>query len=293
MPNSSSAELRAFEAVARCGSLSAAARFLGLRQPTVSAHLSRLETRYGVELLHRTPRGAELTDFGKLLHETTSRLYQTEQQAMLLLLSARCQYQGHLKVGAIGPYNVTPMIKRFREQYPQVRVSVCMGDSRLITRRVLDQEDDVGVVLHHVDDPNVWCMPFKRQLLVVFAAVGHPLARKSSLTLHDLQDQEFVMREDGSRTRTVFELGLAAAGVRVRTSVEMGSREAVREAVAQGLGLGVVAQTAFTPSKRLVALPVAGLELYTHAHVICLKDRAEASLISKFLAVAEASRVGG
>mgnify|MGYP001487641351 CR=1 FL=1 len=146
MHNSSSAELRAFEATARSGSISAAARQLGLRQPTVSAHLNHLEARYGVELFHRSRRGVELTEFGKLLHETTNRLYRTEQQAILLLASARCHYQGHLKIGAVGPYNVMPIIRQFRSRYSQVRVSVSIGDSKVITERILEQEDDVGVV---------------------------------------------------------------------------------------------------------------------------------------------------
>jgi len=78
---------------------------------------------------------------------------------------------------------------------------------------------------------------------------------------------------------------LAAAGVRVKSSLEMGSREAVREAVAQGLGLGVVAQTAFVADSRLVVLPIRDMALSTHVHVICLAERRSAPLISNFLAV--------
>lgn len=287
MSSSSSAELRAFEATARTGSISAAARLLGLRQPTVSAHLNHLESRYGVELFHRSRRGVELTEFGKLLHETTSRLYRTEQQAMFLLASARCHYQGHLKIGAVGPYNLIPIVSLFRARFSQVRVSVSIGDSKVITDRVVEQEDDIGVVLHAVDNDKVLCLPLKRQRLIVFAATSHLLARKEDVQLQDLQGQEFILREEGSRTRSVFESGLAAAGITVRSSVEMGSREAVREAVAQGLGLGVVAQTAFTPDKRLVALSVQGLDLHTHPHVICLRERAEAALISRFMQIAQ------
>lgn len=287
MSSSPSVELKAFEATARSGSISAAARLLGVRQPTVSAHLSNLENRYGVELFHRSRRGVVLTEFGKLLHEATTRIYLAEQQAMLLLLSARCHYQGHLRIGAIGPYNVMPMITLFRSRHPQVRVSVSIGDSKVITQRVLAQEDDVGIVLNKVDSDQMTCLPFRRQRLIVFAATNHPLASKSNLEIKDLEGHEFILREEGSRTRSVFEEGLLAAGVSVRTSVEMGSREAVREAVAQGLGLGVVAQTAFTSDERLVALPVTGLDLYTHPHVICLKERSEAALISRFVQMAK------
>jgi len=80
--------------------------------------------------------------------------------------------------------------------------------------------------------------------------------------------------------------------VRIRCSVQMGSREGVREAVAQGLGLGVVAANASTPDERLVLLPMVDLDLFTHVHLICLKERLQAQLITRFLEAAEQLRTG-
>ena len=225
IPLSSSAELRAFDATARSGSMSAAAKLLGLRQPTVSAHIASLERNYGVELFHRRGSRIELTGFGAMLREVTHRIFRGEEQAAALLLGARSSYEGVLKLGAIGPHNVTPMVARFRQSHPQVRVAVAIGDSRTVAARVLDQQDDLGLLLHAVDDPRVHCVPYRRQSLIVFAPVGHLLARRAQLTLHDLQGHEFVVREEGSRTRQTFDAGLAAAGVSIRKSVEMGSRE--------------------------------------------------------------------
>lgn len=287
MPLSSSAQLRAFDATARSGSMSAAARLLGLRQPTVSAHIASLEQTYGVELFHRRGGRIELTDFGALLREVTHRIYRGEEQAAELLVAARSSYEGILKLGAIGPHNVTPMVARFRQRHPQVRLAVAIGDSRTVAARVLDQQDDLGVLLHAVDDPRVHCMPFRRQPLVVFAPAGHALARRRALTLEDLRGFEFVLREEGSRTRQTFLAGLASAGVSIRASVEMGSREAVREAVAQGLGLGVVAQTAFVADPRLAILDIGGMAMYTHVHVICLREKRNATLVAGFLRVVD------
>ena len=280
---SSSAELRAFDAAARTGSMTGAARLLGIRQPTVSAHISNLEQNFGVELFHRHGRRIELTGFGALLHEVTHRIFRGEEQAAALLLGARSGYRGVLRLAAVGPYNVTPMVRLFRDRHPEVRVAVSMGDSRQVVARVLDLQADLGVLLHAVDDERVHCVPFRRQPLVVFAPAAHPLACRGGLGVGDLEGMEFVLREDGSRTRQIFEAGLAAAGVSVRCSVEMGSREAVREAVAQGLGLGVVARTAFVPDTRVVALDIEGLSLHTHAHVICLRERCAAALVAAFL----------
>ncbi len=287
MDLSSSAELKAFDATARSGSMSAAARLLGIRQPTVSAHIAGLEKRFGVELFVRRGRGVELTNFGHALHEVSNRIYRAEQQAAMLLLSARSQYEGHLRICAVGPYNVLPMVQRYRALFPKIRLAVSVGDSRQIVEKILDHRDDVGALLHAVDDERVHCVPYRRQALIVFAAATHPLASLRDMALSDLEGQEFVMREHGSQTRSVFEAGLAAVGVRVRSSVEMGSREAVREAVAQGLGLGVVAETAFVPDTRLMVLPIRDMQLSTHVHVICLAERRSAPLIAGFLTVVD------
>ena len=287
MDLSSSAELRAFDATARSGSMSAAARLLGIRQPTISAHIAGLEKRFGVELFVRRGRGVELTNFGTALHEVSNRIYRAEQQAALLLVSARSQYEGHLKVSAVGPYNVLPMVKRFRALFPKIRLAISVGDSQQILANILDQRDDVGVLLHAVHDELVHCIPYRRQALVVFASLDHSLAKRTNMKMCDLEGYEFVMREQGSQTRSVFESGLAASGVRVRSSLEMGSREAVREAVAQGLGLGVVAQTAFTTDPRLVVLPIRDMALSTNVHVICLAERRSAPLITNFIGVVE------
>jgi len=161
-----------------------------------------------------------------------------------------------------------------------------------VLRGVLDLEHDVGILVHAVDDARVHCLPYRRQPLVVLAPRAHALAGRGRVSLEDLHGQEFVLREPGSGTRAVFEAGLAAAGVQVRCAVVMGSREGVKEAVAQGLGLGVVAATAWVPDDRVVALALHPDDLATHVHVVCLKDRLQASLIQRFLLAAQAERDG-
>lgn len=287
IPELSLAQLKAFDATARLGSMSAAARALGLTQPTVSAHIARLEEHHGLELFFRRGQRVELTDFGRVLYDTTKRIFRAEEDAWALLASARNHYRGRLSVCAVGPYNVTPMLKRFRARWPLVDLAVSLGDSRQIVDQVLDYQGDLGVLVHAVDDPRIHCVPFRRQPLVVFARHDHPLAERKGLRINDLASQEFVLREIGSTTRRVFEQRLASAGVRVRCAVEIGSREALREAVAEGLGLGVVAEPAYVPDTRLTRLDVVDLEAYTHVHVICLTDRKAVPLIVGFLSIVD------
>ncbi|MFO0113519.1 MAG: LysR substrate-binding domain-containing protein [Betaproteobacteria bacterium] len=287
MDTSSSAELRAFDATFRTGSMSAAANLLGIRQPTVSAHIANLERQFGSDLFVRHGRGLQPTEMARRLAEITSRISRAEDDAALLLASVRSQYEGTLRVCAIGPYNVMPIIAAFRAKYPRIRIAMTVGDSRSVVRSVTDHQQDVGLILHAVEDTAIHCVPFRRQPLVVFAEKHHPLATRGSVDLQLLDGHEFVLREEGSQTRKVFEAGMRDAGIRIRCAIEVGSRESVREAVAQRLGLGIVAKTAFVPDPRLVALDVRGLTLATHVHLICLAERKSDALVERFLQTAE------
>lgn len=286
------AALKAFDATIRRGSMSAAARELGLQQPTVSAHIASLERQFEVELFHRLGRAVVPTAFGEVLRDFSQRIFRAEEEAHELLLAAKNRYQGRLVVLAVGPYNIVPLVKRYLEKWPKVSLAVSVGDSRRIVERILDFDGDIGLVLHSVDDPRVYCLPYRKQPLVVFAHRDHPIAKRRSVSLRDLDGMEFVMREEGSTTRQVFEKGLQAAGSKIRMAIEMGSRESVREAVAQGLGLGVVAETAYVPDPRLCRLEIEGPGLHTHAHLICLAERRHSPLIAAFFELAsEAGQV--
>lgn len=280
------AALKAFDATARAGSMTAAARVLAIQQPTVSSHIQRLEVDFGVELFHRRGRRLELTSFGRTLLNYTRRTFSGEEDAHALLAAAKNQYVGRLVIHAIGPHNVLPVLKLFMKQFPQVNVAVGVGDSRTITEKILDYQGDVGMVLNHVAHPDLFGAAYRTQRLVIFGNTQHPLAQRATLKLRDLQGQRFVIREEGSTTRRVFEQELKERGVEVQVALEMGSRESVREAVAEGLGLGVVAETAYRPDPRLVKLTISDTSMVTQVHFICRKERHQAPLISIFLGLA-------
>lgn len=285
------AELRAFQATARMGGMSAAARHLRLTQPTVSAHIASIERRYEVELFFRRGRRVELTEMGRTLLDIVNRLFEAESEAHSLLLETKAQLRGQLRISAVGPFNVTPMLRLFHERYPHIRLTVNHGDSRQIVERILDYQADVGVLVHAVHDQRILALPYRVQPLVVFAHRSHRLAQRGSVRLADLEGEEFVVREAGSTTQRVFEDGLRAAGVTVRVAMEIGSRESIREAVAERIGLGVVSKPAYVPDPRLVPLEIEGAGLATHSHVICLKDRQCSRLVAQFLEIAEELRM--
>jgi aminoethylphosphonate catabolism LysR family transcriptional regulator len=280
------AQLRAFHHAAREGSMLAAARVLKVSQPTVSALVARLEREHGAELFFRRGRRLELTPLGSQLLDVTHRLFELEQEAGDLLSGQRDMRRGQLRISAVGPFNVMPILAAFLQRFPGIRVRMNVGDSHEVVQRILGYNSDVGVLVHAEQDPRLHLMPLRKQRILIMAPRSHPLGTRRGVKLKDLEGQPFIMREQGSTTRGVLEHALSEAGVRVRVVVEIGSRESIREAVAAGIGLGAVSEIAFIPDPRIVALPIERAEVFTHAHMICLSERRDARVIAAFLSEA-------
>jgi aminoethylphosphonate catabolism LysR family transcriptional regulator len=257
------ARLRAFHAVAREGSFTAGARALGVSQPAVSAQIRQLERAYGVRLFDRQRRGAAPTPLGQALLDVTRRLFDSEAAARELLSAASLRVDGTLKVGADGPQYAVPILAAFRQRHPGVRLSLSVGNAGEVLANLRQFRIDVGVVADPEPDGRLRVVPLVRDPLILLVARAHPWARRRRVGLRDLEGQPMILREAGSRTRRAFEAGLAAAGVAPRVVMEIGSREAVREAVAAGLGIGVVATREMGRDDRVAAVSLADGDLAT------------------------------
>lgn len=278
--------LRAFYAVAREGGFTRAARALNVTQPTVSGQVKALEEDYGVRLFERRGRRVETTPLGRELFETARRMFDIEEEARDILAAARELRRGHLRVGADGPYHVIPALAAFNRRYPGLDVSLKMGNSDEVLRDLLNYACDVAVLANVAEDARLLAIPLRRDSLVIFVARNHPLARRPAVGLKELDGEAMVMREVGSATRRIFEHALAESGVRPRSVMEMDGRESVREAVAAGLGLGVVSEAEFTPDRRLKALSIGGARLTMTEYVVCLRERRKLKAVGAFVDLA-------
>src|SRR5216683_1088921 len=270
-------QLRAFHAVATHGGFTAAAAALGLGQPTLSTQVGALERYFGVELLHRSGRKVRLSELGADLFRITLRLFGAEAEAADLLGAVRDLAAGHLQVGAVGPYHVTEMLATFNERFPQVRVTVSIGNSQEMLERLLDFRSDVAILAQIEADPRFHSLLFSRHPVVVMVHRSHPWAKRresgEGVRLAEFAGQRMVMRETGSTTRRAFERALAAADVAPEIAMEIGSREAVWHAVARGIGIGVVSEREVIPHEAITILPIADSDIHTDEHVVCLAER--------------------
>lgn len=279
-------ELRAFHLAAKVGTMSRAAKVAGLSQPTISAHIGKLEKIYGLELFFRKGRQLELTEFGVMLREVTNRMYEAETEALSLLEQGKLSYRGTLRISAVGPYNIMPIIQRFREDHPNVHISLSFGDSSQIMDQVINYRSDAGILVHAVEDPRIDCIPYRKQPLVIFASKDHRMARLKNCDFSNLSNENFVLREHGSTTRRVFLEVMQRKGIEIRSNLEIGSRESLHEAVALNLGLGVVSKMAYRSDPRTVILPISDPAMNTYVHVISRRDRQSSLLIARFRSIA-------
>ena len=279
--------LQAFHAVAKEGGFTAAARSLNLGQPTISIHVKALEEQFGVELFHRSGRSVKLTPIGRSLLTITQGLYGHEEEAIQHLRAAQQLGTGELRVGAIGPFDVMELLQRFRRHHPKVNLSVNLGAKADVLADLTAFETDVGILAEPETDPRIHQLFYNRYEVVVIVNNDHPWARRKRLRIRDLAGQPMVLRTKGSTTRSAFERAIEAAGVDVQPVMEINNREAVREAVVRGLGIGVVSQSEFIPGERLRALRVSDASMHVDAYVACLAERLNRPLIEAFFAVAE------
>lgn len=279
--------LRAFHRVAEAGSFTAAARAAAVSQPTLSTQVRALEASAGVNLFNRHRRRISLTPVGQSLLAITTRLFAAEDEVHDLLAGVATLRSGELRVAADSPTHVMPLLARLKRRHAGLSFSLRIGNSAEVIRRVLEFECDVGVMAKRVSDPRLHAAPLRDDRLVVFVPHRHPWARRRSLSMAELTGCDLVLRERGSITREVFEARLAESGARPGRLLEVQTREAVREAVLAGFGLGIVFASELGQDPQTHALDVRDADLAVTEYLICLEERRHSSLVRSLFEVAQ------
>lgn len=279
-------QIRAFHVVASAGSFSLAARTEGLSQPTLSAQVKALEATYGVGLFNRRGRGVQMTPAGQSLFAITTRLFAAGEEAHALLAGSRDLTRGHLRVSADSAYHVIPILAELKKRHEGLTFTLKIDNSAEVLDHLIGHTADVAVMAKVTSDPRIHSMKLREDRLILFVPRKHPFATRRRMRLSDLAGRDIVVRERGSITREVFEAGLAAASVVPGSLIEVQTREAVRETVGAGFGIGVVFDSEFGADPRFHPITVADGDLNVGEYVACLEDRRRLALVRAFLDVA-------
>lgn len=280
-------QLRSFHAVAQHGSVTRAAQALHVSQPTMTTQIRALEETYGIELFYRHGRGLTLTPTGESLYAVSLRIFSDEAEALGLLKEHGGLRTGELRLGAVGPHHAMEIVAAFQPRYPGIRISMRPGNSEEMIDGLLAYRTDVAVLARYHDDPRLHAVPYRTHPVVLLVPRTHRFARRRSVKLADLADEPMLMREPGSTTRHALEAAMQAAGVCPKVAMEIGSREAIREAVILGLGIAAVSAREHTPDNRLATVAISDARVETTTVIVCLAERRASRAIAAFLEVVE------
>ncbi len=282
-------QLKAFHAVALWGSFSVAADRMGLSQPAISDHIRKLEETYGVQLFIRSRQGAMLSDIGRRLYALTEKLDETETAARDLLSRARGLKVGQMVIGADAAVHILPVLARFSRTYPGVSLKLTTGNSSRLISQLMDFELDFAVVGEKPVSARFDSRLISQSGFLAFVASGHEWSGRKSVSFNELANAQLVMRETGSATREAFDRECMQRGLDTRPFFEIEGREASREAVAAGLGVGIVSEGEYVRDDRICAIAINDWNYQMGEWLVCLKSRNSLHMISSLLALADAA----
>lgn len=271
-------QFRVFEAVARNLSFSRAAEELHLSQPAVSMQVKGIELILGLPLTEQIGRKIYLTDAGReVLHASqaiTARLDDLQHN----LAQLRSIDSGRLNLAATSTVNAvaTDILARFRGKHPGVSIHLDVSNRAAALDQLVGNRIDLAIMGQVPDGLGLLATRFMDNPLVVIAPPDHPLARKKKISVRDLASESFLVREAGSGTRAAMERFFAARGLEIKSSMEMSSNEAIKQAVQARLGLGILSLQTLEMElalKRLAVLKVEGFPIMRHWYVVHRADK--------------------
>lgn len=263
-------QLEVFLAVAETGSFSKGGAATFITQSTASQHISALEREFDLQLLDRTGKGALLTEAGKLLALYAGRIVAGMGEAETVLRRFKGVEEAVLTVGGSNipaAYLIPLLLPRMLQRFPGIAATVCQGDSRGIVDLLLREEIELGIVGSNFPGEGVDFEPVGRDEIRLVVRKSHPWSSGSAVTLAAVRKEPLLLREEGSGTGKAVLEALAQAGI-TRGSLQiravLGSNEAVKQAVMQGLGVSFVSGCSVereVARGELVAVAVEGLAI--------------------------------
>ncbi len=282
-------QLSLFLAVAEAGSISAAARLKNISQPVVSIHVQNLEEYFGISLLDRYGRGVKLTDAGELLVQKIRLVLGSVRELNEAFEELKGLERGHLRLGASttpGVYVLPKLLGQFKKQYPGIQMDLQISNTAQVEQWVSENILTLGVIGKKSENPLLEALPFLRDELVLITSQKHVLSKKKTVRMQELADYPFIVREQGSNTRQTYEEALNRQEIKLNVVLELGSTEAIKQAVAADLGVSIVSPLSIqweTRQKMIHAVRVSGGEFVRQFHIISLRDKHLSPATKRFL----------
>lgn len=280
-------QLKVFEATARHGSFTRAAEELFLTQPTVSMQVKQLTKAVGLPLFEQVGKRLYLTDAGRELFSTCQEIFTQLDQLEMKVADMKGMKQGHLRLAVITTtkYFMPRLLGPFCQLYPGIDVSLTVTNHEGVIERLANNQDDLYVMSQLPEHLEIKAHPFLDNPLVVMAPRSHPLVKEKNISLKRLAEEVFIMREPGSGTRRAFQAMLDEQNLSVKVRLELGSNEAIKQAIAGGLGLSVLSRHTLTlegTGGEIAILDVEGFPIHREWYICYLAGKQLSVVASTF-----------
>ncbi|TAN54126.1 MAG: LysR family transcriptional regulator [Betaproteobacteria bacterium] len=265
--------LRVFEAVARLRSYSRAAAELHLTQPAVSMQLRQLEAETGLALVEQMGRRLDVTPAGREIVACARAVLARLREAEEAIEALRGRGGGELALATVSTakYHAPKLLAEFRRLHPGVQVRLSVSNREAVVRDLAENAVDLAIMGTPPRGLDTISVPFARHPIAIIAAPDHPLARRRRLPLARLAGDTFLIREQGSGTRSAMERFFAGRRFHPHETIEMSSNETLKQAVMAGMGVSFLSLHTVgleLAARRLIVLDVAGTPVMRAWHVI-------------------------
>ena len=280
-----------FRDLADSGSFSLAAESNGISQSAVSQKIRALEERYSVILIERSRRAFALTAEGEAFLGASREIADLYEHLDDRLKSLSNVVEGQLTIGviySIGLHELPPYIKAFRTAHPAVEVGVEYRRSWKLYTAVMEGEVDLGLVCYPAKKKGLQILPFLNDRLVLICHPDHPLARRASVRLADMEAERFISFEPDQPTRKVIDKAMRDQGVQIHHAIEFDSVETVKRAVEIENGISIVPSRTICQeleNEALAAVEIADPQLWRPLGILLKRDRARSPALREFLAL--------
>lgn len=282
-------QLAIFHAVAQSGNLTRASEVLCISQPAVSKQLRTLEKSLGTALFHRLSKGVQLTESGSLLLEYSTRIFALETEAEQALSELRELQRGKLVIGAsttIGIYLLPQVMGAFQKLHPRIELQLEIGNTSQIQRELLANNLDLALTEGVLEGTQWQSDAFLSDEIIAVVAPDHALAKRSTPTLSQLQNQPILLREIGSGTRKVVEAAFREKAIPLESAMSLGNTEAIKRAVMSGMGIAFVSRLAVAhelETGELIELRFMDWKIERHFYRLRLKGNYESRAAREFM----------
>ena len=242
--------LQTFQAVAAEGSFLKAAEKLQYAQSTITLHIQKLEEELGVQLFSRQNRRTELTVAGRTLQSHADHLIYRAQQLQQAMAGLVTGEAGQLRIGSVEPVasvHLPTVLVEFCRRYPKVRLTLEVGVTQIISRRVATGELDLAICSPPPANLNLDFHPLFQDPISLLLPTSHRLAEKHDIAIADLSEERLILTEEHCPYRDVLEKAMLSHGINPYSGVESMSSGALKQMVHHGLGIGILPSAAIAP----------------------------------------------